>query len=147
METQQISEIQVSYNPIMLADSSINTSRQSFELMINDWEQNTLQMQEEVKVILLNRSNKALGIYSLAKGGITSCVVDVRIILSVALKTLATGIILVHNHPSGNLKPSQDDLKVTKKLKESCSLLDITLLDHLIITKDDYYSFADKGIL
>ncbi len=147
METQQISEIRVSYNPIMLADSSINTSRQSFELMINDWEQNTLQMQEEVKVILLNRSNKALGIYSLAKGGITSCVVDVRIILSVALKTLATGIILVHNHPSGNLKPSQDDLKVTKKLKESCSLLDITLLDHLIITKDDYYSFADEGIL
>lgn len=147
METQQISEIRVSYNPIMLADSSINTSRQSFELMINDWEQNTLQMQEEVKVILLNRSNKALGIYSLARGGITSCVVDVRIILSVALKTLATGIILVHNHPSGNLKPSQDDLKVTKKLKESCSLLDITLLDHLIITKDDYYSFADEGIL
>lgn len=104
-------------------------------------------MQEEVKILLLNRSNKVLGIYSLAKGGITSCVVDIRIILSIALKTLATGIILVHNHPSGNLKPSQDDLNVTKKLKESCKLLEITLLDHLIMTKDNYFSFADEGLI
>lgn len=147
MVTYEISEIQVNYSPIMLVDFKLDNSRKSFELVLEQWEQNQIEMLEEVKVILLNRSNKVLGIYSLAKGGITSCVVDVRIILSVALKTLATGIILVHNHPSGNLKPSQDDLKVTKKLKESCSLLDITLLDHLIITKDDYYSFADEGIL
>jgi DNA repair protein RadC len=147
MVTYEISEIQVNYFPIMLVDFKLDNSRKSFELVLEQWEQNQIEMLEEVKVILLNRSNKVLGIYSLAKGGITSCVVDVRIILSVALKTLATGIILVHNHPSGNLKPSQDDLKVTKKLKESCSLLDITLLDHLIITKDDYYSFADEGIL
>ena len=113
----QVSEIQVSYNPNLLVDLSINNSRKSFELMLNEWEQNTLQMQEEVKLLLLNRSNKVLGIYSLAKGGLTSCVVDVRIILSIALKTLATGIILVHNHPSGNLKPSQADLDITKKLK------------------------------
>ena len=104
-------------------------------------------MQEEVKILLLNRSNKVLGIYSLAKGGITSCVVDVRIILSVALKSLATGLILVHNHPSGNLKPSNEDIKITNRLKEACKLLEIVLLDHLIISKDNYFSFADEGIL
>jgi hypothetical protein len=125
-QNSQVSEIQVSYTPSLLVDMSIKNSKKSFELMLNEWEQETLQMQEEVKILLLNRNNKVLGIYSLAKGGLTSCVVDVRIILSIALKTLATGIILVHNHPSGNLKPSKADLDITKKLKQSCDLLDIT---------------------
>jgi DNA repair protein RadC len=125
---------------------SIKNSKKSFELMLNEWEQDKLQMQEEAKILLLNRNNNVLGIYSLAKGGLTSCVVDVRIILSIALKTLATGIILVHNHPSGNLKPSQADLDITKKLKQSCDLLDISFLDHLIITKDNYFSFDDEEI-
>lgn len=143
----QVAEIQVSYTPNLLIDMNIKNSKKSFELMLNEWELETLQMQEEVKILLLNRSNKVLGIYSLAKGGLTGCVVDVRIILSIALKTLATGIILVHNHPSGNLKPSQADLDITKKLKNSCDLLDISLLDHLIITKDNYFSFADEGLI
>ena len=146
-QKSQVSEIQVSYTPNLLVDMSIKNSKKSFELILNEWELETLQMQEEVKIILLNRSNKVLGIYSLAKGGLTSCVVDVRIILSIALKTLATGIILVHNHPSGNLKPSKADLDITKKLKQSCDLLDISFLDHLIITKDNYFSFADEGLI
>lgn len=146
-QKSQVSEIQVSYTPNLLVGMSIKNSKKSFELILNEWELETLQMQEEVKIILLNRSNKVLGIYSLAKGGLTSCIVDVRIILSIALKTLATGIILVHNHPSGNLKPSKADLDITKKLKNSCDLLDISLLDHLIITKDNYFSFADEGLI
>lgn len=146
-QNSKIAEIQISYIPNFQADYKIENSRKSFELMLEEWNENTLQMQEEVKLLLLNRSNKVLGVYCLAKGGISGCIVDVRIILSVALKSLATGIILVHNHPSGNLKPSQDDLKITQKLKESCKLLDITLLDHLIITKDSYFSFVDEGLL
>ena len=146
-QKSQVSEIQVSYTPNLLVDMSVKNSKKSFELMLNEWEQETLQMQEEVKILLLNRSNKVLGIYSLAKGGLTSCIVDFRIILSIALKTLATGIILFHNHPSGNLKPSKADLDITKKLKNSCDLLDISLLDHLIITKDNYFSFADEGLI
>ena len=146
-QNSQVSEIQVSYTPSLLVDMSIKNSKKSFELMLNEWEQDKLQMQEEAKILLLNRNNNVLGIYSLAKGGLTSCVVDVRIILSIALKTLATGIILVHNHPSGNLKPSQADLDITKKLKQSCDLLDISFLDHLIITKDNYFSFADEGLI
>lgn len=143
----RVAEIEVSYKPEKIVEFSISDSRKSFELMLLDWEHKRIEMQEEVKVMLLNRNNKVLGIYSLAMGGITGCVVDVRIILAVALKTLATGIILVHNHPSGNIKPSTEDLKITKQLKSSSELIGITLLDHLIITKDDYFSFADEGLL
>ena len=142
-----VAEIEVSYKPEKIVDFSIIDSRKSFELMLKNWEQNRIEMQEEVKLILLNTNNKVLGVYSLAMGGITGCVVDVRIILAVALKTLATGIILVHNHPSGNLKPSREDIKITDQLKSSCDLIGITLLDHLIITKEDYFSFADENLL
>ena len=147
MKTKQVSEIQISYYPSIMEDYQVENSQRSFELFLNEWEQNTLQMQEEVKLLLLNRNNRVLGIHSLAKGGLTSCVVDIRIILSVALKCLATGIILVHNHPSGNLKPSIDDIKITEQLKDGCKLLNIELLDHLIITREDYFSFADEGML
>jgi len=104
-------------------------------------------LQEEVKVILLNRANIVIGIYEMSKGGITGSVVDNRIILAVALKCNATGIVMVHNHPSGNIVPSEQDKVITKKLKNACSILDLTLLDHLIITKERYYSFSDSGIL
>ncbi len=142
-----VAEIQVSYSPQKILDFKVVDSKKSFELMLQKWEQGRIEMQEEVKLLLLNRNNKVLGIYSLAMGGITSCVVDVRIILAVALKALATGIILVHNHPSGNLNPSEDDKKITEQLNLSCKLIGITLMDHLIITKDDYFSFADEGLL
>ena len=144
---EKVAEIQVSYNPSKVFNFKIEDSRKSFELILQKWEQDRIEMQEEVKVLLLNRNNKVLGIYALAKGGITSCVVDVRIILAVALKALATGIILVHNHPSGNLQTSADDKKITEQLNSSCKLMGITLVDHLIITKDDYFSFADEGLL
>ncbi len=143
----KIAEVEVSYKPKMLVDYSISNSRKSFELMMEHWDKNIIEMQEEVKVILLNRKNKVLGIYSLAKGGITSCVVDVRIILSIALKTLSTGIILIHNHPSGSLNPSRDDKQITEQLKKSCEIMGIELLDHLIITNNGYFSFADEGLL
>ena len=142
-----VAEIQVSYYPSIINSFQINDSKSSFELLLDGWCKNTLEMQEEVKILLLNRSNKVLGIYTLAKGGLNSCEVDIRIILSVALKTLSTGIILIHNHPSGNTKPSKADISITEKLKSACVIMNIMLLDHLIITKSDYYSFADEGLL
>ena len=96
----------------------------------------------------LNGANRLLGIYEVSKGGITSTVVDIRLILSVALKSAATGIILAHNHPSGNLQPSIQDKDITKKIQEASKLLDLTLFDHLIVISDSaYYSFADEGQL
>jgi len=96
---------------------------------------------------LLNRSNIVLGIYEMSKGGITGSIVDIRIILGVALKCGASSIIMIHNHPSGKLIPSDTDKLITKRLKEACELIDINLMDHLIFSKDGYYSFADNGIL
>lgn len=143
-----ISEIEVAYRPLSTTIlNPITQSKDAYDLIIREWDDNVLEMIEEVKVIFLNRTNKQIGIYNLAKGGITGCVVDIRIILSIALKTLATGIILVHNHPSGNLKPSTEDKKITNELREACEIMNITLLDHLIVTKKGFFSFADEGLL
>ncbi|QQV03764.1 MULTISPECIES: JAB domain-containing protein [Chryseobacterium] len=143
----EVSEIQVSYKPNKNIDLKITTSFDAVQIIRKFWNEETIEMQEEVKVILLNNSNCVLGIYNLSKGGITSSLVDVRLVLSVALKCLAPCIILVHNHPSGNLKPSSADLNIVKKLNESCKLLDISLLDSIIITKESYMSFADKELI
>lgn len=142
-----ISEIEVSYNPHRIADYKISNSSKTYELILSQWNWKEIEMLEEVKVIFLNRNNIVIGIYNLAKGGISQCTVDIRIILAVALKSLSTSIILVHNHPSGNLQPSQSDKEITQNLKEACKMVQIALIDHLIITKENYYSFADEGIL
>lgn len=142
-----IAEVQVSYRPEKIVDFKIKDSRSSFELLLEKWDQDRIEMQEEVKILLLNRSNKVLGIYTLARGGMSGCVVDIKLILAVALKSLASAIIIVHNHPSGNLKPSAADIKITEQLKSACKILEIQLLDHLIITKDSYFSFADEALL
>lgn len=143
----EVSEIQVSYKPNKMVTSKIATSFDAVQIIRKFWNEETIEMQEEVKVILLNNSNCVLGIYNLSKGGITSSLVDVRLVLSVALKCLSPGIILVHNHPSGDLKPSSADLDIVKKLKEGCKIIDITLFDSIIITKESYMSFADDGLL
>jgi DNA repair protein RadC len=143
----RVSEIKVSYsnkNPVKV---KVTSSKIIYDLIINQWNSDIIEYQEEVKVILLNRSNIVLGIYEMSKGGITGSVVDIRIILGVALKCSASSIIMVHNHPSGKLAPSDADKSITRKLKEACDLLDISLLDHLIISKDGYYSFTDEGKL
>jgi DNA repair protein RadC len=103
---------------------------------------------EEFKLMLLTRSNKVLGIASISKGGLSGTVTDVRIILQYAIKANASGIIICHNHPSGNLQPSESDLAITRKVKDSAVLMDIQLLDHLIITPEgEYYSMADEGMI
>jgi len=86
-----------------------------------------------------------LGIYPLSKGGVSGTMVDVKLLLASAIKANTSSIIVAHNHPSGNLKPSENDLRLTRRIKEGAKLLDITLLDHVIVTKDTYYSFADDG--
>lgn len=143
----EVSEIKISYsnkNPVKI---KVTDSRIIYDLIINQWDSGTIEYQEEVKIILLNRSNIVLGIYEMSKGGITGSVVDIRVILGVALKCGASSVIMVHNHPSGKLVPSDSDKTITTKLKKACQLLDIGLLDHLIITKEGYYSFTDEGLL
>lgn len=102
---------------------------------------------EESWVLLMNSSNKVLKKILASKGGITGTVIDIRLIIKEAIENLATNIVLVHNHPSGSTKPSDEDNIVTKKLKDACNLLDIYLMDHVIICDDDYYSYRDNMLL
>jgi DNA repair protein RadC len=102
---------------------------------------------EEFWVLFLNRSNKVISRMQLSQGGISGTVTDVRIIMKKAVECLASGIIVCHNHPSGNLNPSESDTKITQKIREAGNLMEIQLLDHLIITDKDYYSFADNGLI
>ena len=102
---------------------------------------------EEFWCLLLNNSNKVIYKFQLSKGGLTQTVVDIRMLFKTVLEHLATAIILVHNHPSGQLNPSMADKDITQKIKQAGTTLDIALLDHLIITATDYLSFADEGIL
>jgi DNA repair protein RadC len=104
-------------------------------------------LHEEFWVLFLNRSNRVIGRMKLSQGGISGTVTDVRLVMKKAIETLASGIIVCHNHPSGNLNPSESDSKITQKIKEAGNLLDIQLLDHLIISDKDYYSFADNGLI
>lgn len=102
---------------------------------------------EEFWILLLNRHNKIIDRFMASKGGITGTVIDVRSIMKVALDKLATSMILCHNHPSGNLSPSDADQQITQKLKEAGKMVDIQVLDHLIITQKKYLSFADEGMI
>jgi len=101
---------------------------------------------EEFWVLFLNNSNKVISKSQLSKGGITGTIVDVRLVFKLALESGATGLILCHNHPSGNLNPSDADKEITMKLKLAGDSLDVKVLDHLIITETKYYSFVDEGI-
>jgi DNA repair protein RadC len=143
----KLAEIQVSYSTQNTPKDKINSVQTAFEFLLNSWDTGTLELQEEFKVILLNRANEALGIYSLSKGGIAGTVVDVRLLFAVALKCNASGVIISHNHPSGNTNPSDADIALTKKVKRCSDFLDITLIDHLIITKNAFYSFSNEGML
>jgi DNA repair protein RadC len=102
---------------------------------------------EEFWIVLLNNSNKVISKTQLSKGGITGTIVDVRLVFKIALEMGATSLILCHNHPSGTLKPSDADIKITQKLKMAGESLEINVLDHLIVTENSYFSFVDDGIL
>jgi DNA repair protein RadC len=102
---------------------------------------------EEFWALFLNQSNKVIHIAQLTQGGINQSIVDVRILFKTALDHFSTGVIIAHNHPSGNLKPSREDIDITQKIKEAGNTLSIQLLDHLIITQNSYFSFSDEGLL
>ncbi|NQY09823.1 MAG: JAB domain-containing protein [Flavobacteriales bacterium] len=108
---------------------------------------NQMEVREEFIILLLDRGNNVLGYHIVSMGGVSGTVIDTKIILSVALESLASSIILAHNHPSGNQQPSQADISLTKKIMLAAQHVDIKVLDHIILTKHNYYSFADEGVM
>lgn len=143
----RISEIELHYKFKSEGNPKVTSSLSAYEVLKSNWDANTIQLQEEFKLLLLDRDNKILGIYSLSKGGIAGTVVDIRLMMVVALKAKANAIILAHNHPSGNLKPSVQDRELTKKILKASKFLEVQLLDHIIVTNKSYLSFADEGVL
>lgn len=104
-------------------------------------------LHEEFWVLYLDRSNHIIRKSNISKGGVSGTVVDARIIFKQAIENLASSIVLCHNHPSGNLKPSEEDIRITKKLKDAGKLVDIAIIDHIIIAGNNFFSFADEGLL
>ena len=145
----RIPEISVSYShPIKNADRiKITSLLTALDVLRTAWNGNTIELCESFKVMLINRHNRLLGVASIAEGGITNTVVDVRILFAVALKTSAVSIILAHNHPSGNIKPSKSDQLLTQKIVEGARILEIEVLDHIILTRESHFSFLEEGMM
>jgi len=148
-KTNTLNEIEITYLPRYLGFSKpiIKRSQDIYEILIELFDITALTIKEECIALFLNRNNRIIGSYKVSSGGITSTVVDIRLVLGIALKSLSCGLILAHTHPSGNLQPSRADIDLTHNLREAAKLMDIRLLDHLIISTEGFYSFADEGNL
>ena len=145
----QIAEVELIYRSKVKASDrpKITRSNDAYELLMKYWDENKLEFVEQFKVMLLNKANRVLGICEISTGGISGTVADPKLIFMAALKSNASYVVIAHNHPSGNLKPSRQDEELTGKIKEGGKFLDLPLLDHLIITDEGFFSFADEGLL
>ena len=144
----QIDKISLRKEKTHVKKAKITSSRDANEYSRMFFGDN-IELFEEFHILLLNNANTTIGWAQISQGGLTGTVVDVRLIAKYALEGLATSMILVHNHPSGKMKPSQSDINVTNKISKGLEILDIKVLDYIIVGGDleKYYSFADEGIL
>ena len=147
--TYQAAEIEISYKPKFKASErpKIDSSNKAFNVLCSNWSDDKIEFLEEFKIILLNRANHVLGIVDISQGGLAGTYVDPKIIFSIALKANSSGIILSHNHPSGQCQPSQADVELTNRMVQIGALLELPILDHIIICPDRYYSFKDEGLI
>lgn len=146
----ELREVQLSYK----VKSDINnqpelrSSDQAYQLLIREcYDPETIEYRESIKLIFLNTKKRVLGIMNLTDGGIASAIADIRVIMQAAILSCSCGIIISHNHPSKNVKPSREDDSLTYKLKKACEVMEIELCDHIIVTTDNYYSYSDEGKL
>lgn len=148
-KTLAVAEIDLVYRSKIKIERrpQITCSKDAFKQLLPFYDPDKIELQEEFKILLLDPSNRILGIYQLSAGGITGTTVDPRMVFIAALKAKATAIILAHNHPSGVLLPSNLDEALTKRMAAAGGFLEIKVHDHLILSKDGYFSFADKGLL
>lgn len=142
----QVAEVQVVFSHrVKVKDRlQVKNNHTAASIFRHVWDPGKLELLESFKIMLLNRRNDLLGVANISEGGITGCIVDIRLIFAIAIKASATGIILAHNHPSGNLRASQEDIQLTKRIVEAGKILDILVMDHLIITKEDYLSIDQE---
>ena len=142
-----VGEVELTYKSTSKARSKIYSSEDAYKVLLPTYKEGAICYKEYFKVLFLNQSNQVLGYTLISEGGITDTTVDVRVILQAALLTNSVAIILAHNHPSGYLRASREDMEITKQVKDAARLMRITVTDHLILTDTGYYSFADEGEL
>jgi DNA repair protein RadC len=146
---EKMPEIELSYvRKRSIAESiKLNTSKMIYNTFLATWDRNLINLQEQFKILYLDAGNHPLGIYTHSTGGMMHTIVDLKMIIAVALKCCAQHMVIAHNHPSGNTEPSRADLLHTGRIKEGCAYLDIQLLDALVISEEQYFSFADNGLI
>lgn len=147
-ELSELQEITVGYSRAY-SNNSITNSFRASEVLRQAYSSTgcNIALKEHFVILLLNTKNECMGYHLLSSGGISGTIADVRLAFSIGVKCLASGMIIAHNHPSGNIKPSQADIALTKKFVEAGKILDCTLLDHIILTETEYFSFGDEGML
>lgn len=147
MKNNIVSEVELTYknNVPYNQRQKISNSQGAYEILTNLFPENTMNYRETFIVLYLNRANQVLGYSVISQGGTSSTTVDIKMVIQTALLANASCIMLAHNHPSGNLRPSSDDNRITNRIIEAARLFDITVLDHIIITNESYYSFTDNG--
>jgi DNA repair protein RadC len=147
--TSHVAEVELVYRSKVKASDRplIASSSDAYDILKDLWDEGKMDLVEQFKVLFLNRANRVLCLFNVSSGGITGTVADPRIIYTAALKVNAVSLVLSHNHPSGSLKPSRQDEELTQKIKSAGSFLDIKVLDHVILSSEGYYSFADEGLL
>ena len=126
---------------------TITSPEKMVEVMRSIFNADTLMWTEEVIMVCLNRANDVVGYYRVSSGGFSGTILDPRVVMTIALNNASSSIILAHNHPSGNLKPSEGDKAITDKIRNACAFFDMKLLDHLIITDESYFAFSENGLL
>jgi DNA repair protein RadC len=144
---ETIGEVGIYYKPTRMPFAQVTNSTDTARFLREIWDKDTLEYSESFFVLSLNRANKIVSYRIVSTGGSSSVIVDIKIILQKAILSHASGIIVAHNHPSGSLKPSTADRNLTKKLQSAAMMMDIPVLDHIILTKESYMSFADEGYL
>ena len=143
----KVGEVKLSYKPKFKNQQKVTCSEDAYRYMLSTYKKGTICYKEYFKVLFLNQDNQVLGYTLISEGGITETCADVRLIMQAALLTNSIALILAHNHPSGNLKPSRQDMEITKQVRDAAQIMRIRVLDHIILSDTEYYSFADEGIL
>lgn len=129
-----------------IARTKFNSSKEVYQF-VKQFYGDDIDVQESFFILLLDRKNETIGYAKISQGGISNCIVETRLIVKYSIECLATSIILIHNHPSGTLSASTQDIETTKKLKKCLAMFDVRILDHIIVTSDGYYSFADMEVI
>ena len=143
----KVGEVKLSYKPKFKNQPKVTCSEDAYRYMLSTYKKGTICYKEYCIVLLLNQANQILGYTLISEGGLTETTADVRLIFQAALPTNSVALILAHNHPSGNLKPSPEDIRLTKQVREASNFMRIKILDHIILSDTEYYSFADEGML